>query len=39
MRDMILNDIKTKMIGQMIAHKANAKVKLNHPVDARARDT
>jgi len=35
MRDMILNAIKTKMIGQMNAHIANAEVMLNNPVGAR----
>jgi len=39
MRDMILNAIKTKMIGQMNAHIANAEVMLNNPVGARDRAT
>ena len=39
MRDMILNAIKTKMIGQMYAHIANAEVMLNNPVGARDRAT
>lgn len=36
---MILNAIKTKMIGQMNAHIANAEVMLNNPVGARDRAT
>jgi len=39
MRDMILNAIKTKMIGQMNAHIANAEVMLSNPVGARDRAT
>ena len=39
MRDMILNAIKTKMIGQMNAHIANAEVMLTNPVGARDRAT
>jgi len=39
MRDMIINAIKTKMIGQMNAHIANAEVMLNNPVGARDRAT
>jgi 5,10-methenyltetrahydromethanopterin hydrogenase len=39
MRDMILNAIKTKMIGQMNAHIANIEVMLNNPVGARDRAT
>jgi len=39
MRDMILNAIKTKMIGQMNAHIANVEVMLNNPVGARDRAT
>ena len=39
MRDKILNAIKTKMIGQMNAHIANAEVMLNNPVGARDRAT
>jgi len=39
MRDMILNAIKTKMIGQMNAHIANAEVMLGNPVGARDRAT
>ena len=39
MRDMILNAIKTKMLGQMNAHIANAEVMLNNPVGARDRAT
>ena len=39
MRDMILNAIKTKIIGQMNAHIANAEVMLNNPVGARDRAT
>jgi hypothetical protein len=39
MRDMILNAIKTKMIGQMNAHIANVEVMLNNPVGARDRST
>ena len=39
MRDMILNAIKTKMIGQMNAHIANVEVMLNNPVGARDRGT
>jgi hypothetical protein len=34
---MILNAIKTKMIGQMNAHIANIEVMLNNPVGARDR--
>lgn len=37
MRDMILNAIKTKMIGQMNAHIANIEVMLTNPVGARDR--
>jgi len=36
---MILNAIKTKMIGQMNAHIANIEVMLNNPVGARDRST
>lgn len=36
---MILNAIKTKMIGQMNAHIANIEVMLNNPVGARDRAT
>ena len=36
---MILNAIKTKMIGQMNAHIANAEVMLSNPVGARDRAT
>ena len=36
---MILNAIKTKMIGQMNAHIANAEVMLTNPVGARDRAT
>jgi len=36
---MILNAIKTKMIGQMNAHIANVEVMLNNPVGARDRAT
>ena len=36
---MILNAIKTKMIGQMSAHIANAEVMLTNPVGARDRAT
>ena len=36
---MILNAIKTKMIGQMNAHIANVEVILNNPVGARDRAT
>ena len=32
MRDMILNAIKTKMIGKMNSHIANIEVMLNNPV-------
>jgi len=39
MRDMILNAIKTKMIGQMNAHIANIEVMLTNPVGARDRAT
>jgi hypothetical protein len=39
MRDMILNAVKTKMIGQMNAHIANIEVMLNNPVGARDRAT
>jgi hypothetical protein len=39
MRDMILNAIKTKMIGQMNAHIANVEVMLTNPVGARDRAT
>ena len=39
MRDMILNAIKTKMIGQMNAHVANIEVMLTNPVGARDRST
>ena len=39
MREMILNAIKTKMIGQMNAHIANAEVMLSNPVGARDRAT
>jgi hypothetical protein len=39
MRDMIINAIKTKMIGQMNAHIANVEVMLNNPVGARDRAT
>ena len=39
MRDMIINAIKTKMIGQMNAHIANIEVMLNNPVGARDRAT
>jgi 5,10-methenyltetrahydromethanopterin hydrogenase len=39
MRDMILNAIKTKMIGQMNAHIANVEVILTNPVGARDRAT
>jgi len=39
MRDMILNAIKTKMIGQMNAHIANIEVMLSNPVGARDRAT
>jgi hypothetical protein len=39
MRDMILNAIKTKMIGQMNAHIANIEVMLENPVGARDRAT
>ena len=36
---MILNAIKTKMIGQMNAHIANIEVMLSNPVGARDRAT
>ena len=36
---MILNAIKTKMIGQMNAHIANVEVMLSNPVGARDRAT
>jgi len=36
---MILNAIKTKMIGQMNAHIANVEVMLTNPVGARDRAT
>ena len=36
---MILNAIKTKMIGQMNAHIANIEVMLTNPVGARDRAT
>ena len=36
---MIINAIKTKMIGQMNAHIANIEVMLNNPVGARDRAT
>tara|TARA_R110000796_G_scaffold30293_3_gene81018 strand:- start:649 stop:894 length:246 start_codon:yes stop_codon:yes gene_type:complete len=39
MRDMILNAVKTKMIGQMNSHIANIEVMLNNPVGARDRAT
>jgi len=39
MRDMILNAIKTKMIGQMNAHIANIEIMLTNPVGARDRAT
>jgi hypothetical protein len=39
MRDMILNAIKTKIIGQMNAHIANVEVMLTNPVGARDRAT
>jgi hypothetical protein len=39
MRDMIINAIKTKMIGQMNAHIANIEVMLGNPVGARDRAT
>lgn len=39
MRDMIINAIKTKMIGQMNAHIANIEVMLENPVGARDRAT
>ena len=39
MREMILNAVKTKMIGQMNAHIANAEVMLSNPVVARDRAT
>jgi hypothetical protein len=39
MRDMIINAIKTKMIGQMNAHIANVEVMLTNPVGARDRAT
>ena len=39
MRDMILNAIKTKMIGQMNVHIANIEVMLTNPVGARDRAT
>ena len=39
MRDMLLNAIKTKMIGQMNAHIANIEVMLSNPVGARDRAT
>jgi len=39
MRDMILNAIKTKIIGQMNTHIANIEVMLNNPVGARDRAT
>jgi len=39
MRDMIINAIKTKIIGQMNAHIANIEVMLTNPVGARDRAT
>ena len=39
MRDMLLNAVKTKLIGKMNSHIANVEVMLNNPVGARDRAT